>query len=645
MSGICGFIGAEDQSILKDMFNQMYPSADAFIPFSNKNVCFCGNSLNISKRVADNNIISNEDESIFLAFDGEIYNFLELKHELVASGHTFKSDCQHEVLLHLFEEMGRDSVSKLNGIFSAALWDENRKELFLFIDKLGIKQLFYTTCDNVFLFGSSIKSLAQYPKLKRELDEITLNHLLTLEFTPTDRTLMKGIFRIKPAHMLVYSQGKIKVSEYWDFPINVSNKNEDFYAKTLRRLLEESIGKRIVDSQSIGALLSGGMDSSAVVALLRNATDKPIKTFSVYLGEESSAVAPDWKYARLVAEHTGTNHYEMVLDDTILNGLPHYIWAAEEPSTSLVPLLMREFVKKHVDVVFTGRGSDELFGGQGRFAGIRYINLANKMHRYIPKTVPILFSEIMETPKNLLTKNKPEWNIFYRYFNILSSFGNKTFFYASIIPGYVRDDKHLLYSTALSSTRTENTKDLFFQYFSHEGDLFNEMARAETKTRLSAIMLNTDHKISNFIGLIERTPFVDPDIVEFSFTIPSHLKVRNNCTKYILRKAVSDILPKEVIQRKKGGGFMPKAYFLLIKTDLKQQILTTVSRWNLVKNGYIREDYIKNILSRPVSLKFNRQYSLILFLLSLEIWFNIFIAPKAVVKPDSDLLEKYLGAD
>jgi len=382
-----------------------------------------------------------------------------------------------------------------------------------------------------------------------------------------------------------------------------------------------------------------------VVALLRNITDKPIKTFSVYLSEESSLIEPDWKYARLVAEHLGTDHNELVLDDTILDGLPNFIWASEDPSSSLVPLLMREFVKKQVDVVFTGRGADEIFGGQGRFAQIQYINLASKMHKYVPKIVPSLFSEIIEMPRSLLPEYMPEWDKYLRYLNIFSSFGNKTFFYSSIIPGYVRNDKRILYSTALSHTRGENTNELFSQYFSNEGDLFNEMLRAETKTRLSAIMLNSDHKISNFLGLIERAPLVDPDIITFSFSIPSYLKARKNCTKYIFRKAVADLLPKEIIQRKKGGGFMSKAYTLIAKTNLKERILSTLPKWNLIKKGYIRGDYIKNILSRPPSPNLNRQYSLILYLLSLEIWYNIFIEPKTVSKPNSDNIEKYLGTN
>jgi len=643
MPGICGFVGSDNESVLKKMFDQINNSSQTFEPFSNKGVCFCGNSLNASNNLTDAKIISNEQETIFLTFSGELYNYGEIREELLTLGHTFNSNSPHEILVHLYEEWGLDSLHRLNGIFSAALWDENRKELILFTDKLGIKQIFYTICDNIFLFGSSIKSIVQYPNLKRELDETAFNHFLTLEFSPTERTLIKGIFRLKPAHVLVYCKGKINVSEYWDIPINVSNESEDFYVKNLRQLMENSVQRRISNSQTIGALLSGGMDSSSVVALLRNATDKPIKTFSVYLGDESPLNTPDWKYARIVAEHLGTDHNEMMLDDLILDGLPNFIWTSEEPCVSLVPLLMREFVKKQVDVVFTGRGSDEIFGGQGRFANIGYINLASKIHKYVPLIVPTLFNEAIEWPRSIISENKPEYDKYLRYLNIFSSFCNKTFFYSSIIPGYVRSDKRILYSTALSNTRTENTNELFSQYFSKNGDFFNEMLLAETKTRLSAIMLNFDYKISNSIGLIERAPFVDPDIVTFSFTIPSHLKVRDNCTKYILRKSVADLLPKEVIQRKKGGGFIPKAYALLIKTDLRDRILTTLPQWNLIKKGYIKEEYVKNILSRPISPNLNRQYSLILYLLSLEIWYNIFIEPELVSRPDLNNIENYLG--
>jgi asparagine synthase (glutamine-hydrolysing) len=643
MSGICGFTGMGEESILRNMFNQI-SNSETFIPFSNKSVSFCGNSLTVSDNSANSKIISNENESVFLAFDGEIYNYKDLRDELITLGHTFKSESQHEVVVHLYEEAGQNAFGRINGIFSAVLWDENRDELFLFIDKLGIKQIFFTFCDDVFLFGSAMKTIIQYPDFKRELDEITLNHFLTLEFTPTERTLIKGISRLQPGHFLVYRKGKVTVSHYWNFSIGVSNEPEDFYIRTLRRLFEESVRKSTTDCHTIGALLSGGMDSSALVALLHTVSDKPIKTFSVYLGEESSTDRDsDWKYARLVAERFGTDHHEMVLDDLVLDRLPYFIWINEGPGMSLVPLLMRESVKKHVDVVFTGRGLDEILGGQGRFAKIRYINLAGKMHKYVPKLVPALFADIIELPRSLLVEHIPECDRYLRYLNILPSFGNKTFFYSSIIPGYVRTDKRFLYAPALSHTRAENTNELFSPYFSKDGDILNEMLLAESKTRLSAILLNFDHKISNYIGLIERAPLADPDIVTFSFTIPSHLKVRNNCTKYILRKTMSDVLPKEIIHRKKAGGYVPKSYVLLTKTDLREKIISTLPEWNLIKNGYIREDYFHNILSRPASPKLNRQYKLILYLLSLEIWYNIFIAPKTACKPVSDKIETYLG--
>jgi len=644
MSGICGIVGAGDESILREMFNQISNTREEFFPFSKKSVFFCGNLLHASKSDMNGHVISNENQSIFLAFDGEIYNYKSLRQELISLGHTFKSETQHEVLIHLYEEFGQDSVNKLNGVFSAVLWDDNREELYLFVDKLGTKQLYYSFCDNVLLFGTAIKAIVQYPNFKRELDEIALNHILTLEFMPTERTLVKGISRLQPAHLLVYRKGKVKISQYWDFSITSSNESDDFYVKTLRRLFEESVRRRTDDSLSMGALLSGGMDSSAVVALLRTVTDKPIKTFSVYLGEESSArTAPDWKYARIVAEHLGTDHNEMVLDDSILDGVPNFIWTSEELSTSIVPLLMREFVKKQAEVVFTGRGGDELFGGQGRFEKIQYINKSGKIHKYIPEIVPRVFSGAVAGSRSIISERKPEWDTYLRFLNVFSSFGNKNFFYSSIIPGFVMDDKRFLYSTALNDTRLENTNKHFSQYFSKEGDFLNEMLLAETKTRLSDL-LSSDHNISNYIGLIERQPLVDPDIIAFCFTIPSHLKVRENCTKYILRKAVSDLLPKEITQRKKGGGFIAKNYILLTKTNLKDLILSTLPEWNLVKKGYIREEYIKNMLSRPISPKLNRQYKLILFILSLEIWYNIFIAPEKVCKPTSEKIENYLGA-
>jgi len=643
MTGICGFIGAGDKATLRDMYTQISNTTVKITHFSTNNVFFCGNSLTASGSDGNGLIISNENESIVLAFDGEIYNHEKLRRELISQGHRFNTESQHEILVHLYEEMGPNSVERLNGVFSAVLWDDNKKELYLFTDKLGIKQVYYSFCDGAFLFGTALKSIVQYPNFRRELDEIALNHILTLEFSPTERTLIKGIYRLKPAHLLVYRKGKVKISHYWDFSMNLSNRSDDFYVRTLRRLFEESVRRRADDSRSMGALLSGGMDSSAVVAILRYVTEKPIKTFSVYLDDESSARAPDWKYARIVSEHLGTEHNEMVLDDAILDGVPYFIWASEEPSTSLVPLLMREFVKKQADVVFTGRGGDELFGGQGRFSKIRYICLSGKIHKYIPDIIPIFFSNAIAGPKSKLSEYKPEWDKYLRFLNIFSSFGNKTYFYSSIIPGYVMDDKRFLYANTLDYTRLENTNKQFSKYFSKEGDFLNEMLLAETKTRLSDLV-SSDYNISNFIGLTERQPLVDPDLITFSFEIPWYLKVRNNCTKYILRKAVSDLLPKEITQRKKGGGFIAKDYLLFSTTNLKDLILSTLPGWNLVKKGYIREDYIRNILSRTISSNINRQYKLILFLLSLEIWYNIFIATEGVCKPHSDKIENYLGA-
>lgn len=628
MTGICGIIGFEDKDLLKRMCDVMNHKGEDFGIFLDYNVGLC--SIDVKGK---NQPIYNEDESILAVCDGEIYNYKDLKQELEKLGHKFYTAIDAEVIVHLYEELGDVFVRKLNGVFCFAIWDGNLKKVLLARDKIGIKSLYYTIIDKSLLCASEIKSILQYKEIKREMDIGSLNYLLNLQYIPGEGTMFKGIKRLLPGHILVHKNGDIHVHKYWDISIRTyPKKSEEYYITHFLELFRKSVKQRLMNSTSLGAFLSGGMDSSSVVAMMRSLTDDPIKSFHLGFGEPTE----DLNYARIVAEHFETDHHEMIVEPKEIKNLPEAIWWMDEPGINVVDYyIASKLVSKHVDVVFNGRGGDELFGGYQRF---KYIYISKNLQKIVPRYLSKNISRLVEIFQSRYSKL--EWAKYNKYLRIISGIGNKEKFYVSIAPTFLGDGTKI-YSNKLLYKNSGSIEDIFKPYFNTDGDFINEALLAEIKEKLVNEFLIVEDRVSVVNSIKERFPLLDVDLVEFSFTIPSYLKVkdRGNARKYILRKALSEILPKDIIKRPKGGAFGFEPCFLFEK-ELREIALKILPKSNIIRT-YFKQDYINHILQHPPHSNMTTHYDLIKMLLCLEIWYKIYIENDDLYKPNLNMDDFY----
>ena len=314
--------------------------------------------------------ISGEDGSVTIVFNGEIYNFLELKHQLETRGHVFKTHSDTEAIVHAYEEYGASCVDHLRGMFAFAIWDDKAQQLFIARDRVGKKPLYYTiTPDGTFVFGSELKSLLQHPGVARETDPEALDAYLTLGYVPDPLSIFRGIHKLPPGHHLSFAKGEVRVSEYWDFRFitPAEDRNEDDYLEELRALLDESVRLRLVSDVPLGAFLSGGIDSSTIVALMARHMGQPVKTFSIGFHEDSYN---ELEFARLTAKKYGTDHHEFFVTPEICSIVDELAWHFDEPfadSSAIPTYMVSKLAREHVTVVLSGDGGDELFAGYTRY--------------------------------------------------------------------------------------------------------------------------------------------------------------------------------------------------------------------------------------------------------------------------------------
>lgn len=619
MTGICGIIGFEDKDLLKSMCDVMNHKREDFRIFLNNDVGLCSINANEEK------LIHNEDESIWVVCDGEIYNHEELKQQMEEFGHNFYTSIDAEVIVHLYEELGDLFVRKLNGVFCFAILDSNEKKILLARDKIGIKSLHYTIIGESLLFSSEIKSILQYGEVKREMDLGSLNYLLNLQYIPGESTMFKGIKRLLPGHTLVHKNGNIHVHKYWDISIEVyPQKSEKYYIINFLELFRKSVKQRLINNTPVGAFLSGGMDSSSVVAMMRSLTDDPIKSFCLSFGESTS----DLNYARIVAEHFETDHHEIIVEPKEAKHLPEAIWWMDEPGMNAVDYyLASKIVSKHVDVVLNGRGGDELFGGYQRF---KYIHMSKNLHKIVPRYLSKNLSRSVEIFQSRYSKL--EWAKYNKYLRIISGIGNKEKFYVSTAPTFLGDGAKM-YSNKFLYENTGSIEGIFDPYFNKGGDFIDEALLFEVKEKLVNEFLIVEDRMSVMNSLMGRFPLLDDNLVEFSFTIPSYLKVRDmgNTRKYIFRKAMSGILPKNIINRPKGGAFGFKSRSLFEK-ELREIALQILPESNIMRI-YFNQDYVNQILQHPPNSNMITHYNLIKALLGLDIWHKIYIESDDLCKP------------
>lgn len=618
MCGICGvydFNGENsiDRSLLRrmgDVLTHRGPNDEGY--FLDDRVGIASKRLSIIDILGGHQPIHNEDESIWIVFNGIIYNYKEIRRNLEDRNHRFYTTSDTEVIVHSYEEFGNGCVKKFNGMFAFAIWDSNEKKLLLARDRIGIKPLHYAIKEKRLIFGSEIKSILQFPNMEREVDFVSLHHFLGFEYVPSPRTMFKGIKKLSPGHILECKEGEISVKKYWDLKFSHNKKELSYYSDQTFNLLKNSVEKRLISEVPIGAILSGGIDSSSVVGLMSGLLDRPIKTFSIGFEEESYN---ELKYARLIADHFGTEHHEEIVGPNAVDLVHKIIQLLDEPfaDVSVFPTyLVYELAKKEATVVLSGDGGDELFAGYNRY-------IASRLDRYystIPHSARSKIQKIIEsippTPSKAGFINEMQRFVFGSSFPPEGRQIRWQYF-------ITKDEREELYSNDMRKLKDTNSFDLINEYYSKintAGRLSKEQY-VDIKMYLPDDILTKVDRMSMANSIEARVPFLDHRFVEFTATIPDKYKLHRLTTKYILKKSMSKLLPKEIINRKKQGFDMPMKNWL--RDDLKFLMLDVLSKERIQKNKYFNYDYVNKIIQ--LHLKGKRNYAhQIWALITFELW-------------------------
>jgi asparagine synthase (glutamine-hydrolysing) len=550
--------------------------------------------------------IHNEDETIQVTYNGELYNYRKLREELENLGHKFYTKSDTEVIVHSYEQYGENFVSHLNGMFAIAIWDAPRRKLILARDRMGIKPLYYTLQKGNLLFASEIKGILQ-AKIPRDVDRTALYAILNLGYVSGERTLLEGVFKLPPSSILVYQEGSIKVTQYWNIPPIQITTNEDSVVANLQRVLEESVRDQLVADVPVGCFLSGGLDTSTIVAFASKAVSQPLKTFCMGFGEDTD----EFRDARLIAEHFGTDHHEIMVDSSqAIKLYPRMIWHMEAPKYNLYPWFVCELVHKHVKVCLSGNGGDEVFGGY--YA--RYSN-ALRIDQLSRKTFSPMLRLSGEALQPLTSDIKIENRL-----RVLGALGDNTSEYlilAGALPKSV--NKELLKHDRPPKADLEKH---YSQYF-RGTDLVQGLMNCELRTKLVDDLLSVDDTMSMAHSLELRVPLLDNRIVDLMATIPWAMKYSPGTHgKLLLRKAIKGILPEDSLKKPKWGFSVDvDAWY---KGELGELVRQIVPESNVI-GKYFNQRFVRSLVTRRLSSRHRRYQVLLWQLLGFHFWHRVFI--------------------
>ncbi|MCX5679749.1 MAG: asparagine synthase (glutamine-hydrolyzing) [Candidatus Omnitrophica bacterium] len=533
--------------------------------------------------------MSNEDQTLWIVFNGEIYNFLSLRDDLINRGHIFKTRCDTEVIIHLYEEKGVSCLDDLNGMFAFAVWDEKKQSIFLARDRLGKKPLHYAFVNGSLIFASEIKAILQHPSVKKEIDYEALHDYLSLSYVPAPRTMFKGIKKLPAGHYLVCTQGEIESKGYWDLDFSKeSNACERDVCEDIRFKLKKAVKSRLISDVPLGAFLSGGVDSSSVVSLMSGLQDEPVITNSIGFSVKSF---DELKYARLIAKRYSTDHHEYVVRPETMEVIDKLTYYFDEPfgdSSSIPTYHVSRMARRNVTVALSGDGGDENFAGYNRYV---YADRITRFQAIMPR---FLKERGMFSPSGF---SKKDGGWLGKIKNKLDEFCLPPFdLYFKIISTYGEEEKHYLYGGKLKEAAKDyNTREKFRSIFDRcqSDDFVSKLQYLDIKTYLCDDILVKVDRASMANSLEVRAPFLDYSFMEFTAGIPSRYKLKWLTEKYVLKKAMSKYLPAEILRRPKMGFTVPMEEWL--KNDLR--VAVEIELFD--KEGIIRElfdpEYIRKI--------------------------------------------------
>ncbi len=625
MCGIAGIVGREDELVEAPTIQRMcrtitHRGPDDEGVYANRNVGLGMRRLSIIDLSGGHQPIHNEDKSIWVVFNGEIYNFATLREGLENQGHKFYTNTDTEVIVHLYEEMGADCVTQFRGMFAIALYDVKRNLLLLARDRLGKKPLFYAQHAGRLFFGSEIKALlAAAPELA-EVDPEGVLQFFYFGYIPDPNSAFRDIRKLPPGHLAEYSDGQIQVRRYWDVPMYGGNDpgSDEACLEEMERRLAEAVRMRLISDVPLGALLSGGVDSSIVVALMARESSGPVKTFSIGFRKADFNEA---EYARLVAERFGTDHHELIVDPEINDTLNHLTRMMEEPfgDSSMIPTYcVSQLARQHVTVALSGDGGDELFAGYDRYI----VNWRRQRYDFVPGWVGNVYRNHLYPllPSNVKGR-KLAWNI------TLSS-RDRYLDGVSFLPALHRERS--LFSDEFVA-RAQNWTDPFRQFERYYDDApatdqLSRLMYLDTKTYLTADILTKVDRMSMATSLEMRCPILDHVFVEWVAGLPVKYKFRDGQRKFLLKKLAERLgIPSQLLRRRKQGFSLPLVHWM--RNELKNGLLQILLEPRTLQRGYFKVEAVRGVLDEH--FRGRRDHAAVLWmLLVFELWHRNFLEKK-----------------
>ncbi|PYX63265.1 MAG: asparagine synthase (glutamine-hydrolyzing) [Acidobacteria bacterium] len=642
MCGIAGIAGEADELVVKDMLARIRHRGpdDTGIYATPRNhpgakVAMGNNRLSIlDLSPAGHQPTSNEDGTVWVAYNGEIYNFAELRQELENDGHRFLSHTDTEILPHLYEKYGPDMVNRLNGMFAFALWDGMAERLWLFRDRMGVKPLYYVQVGSQLYFASEIKALLACPEIEPALDVECLPEYLALLYVPNPQTMFKGIFKLSPGYRLLWEKGRISVEPYWKMRFGpLFQASEEELSEQFHEVMVSAVRRQLISDVPIGFFLSGGLDSSALVACAAESGMSTLRCYSIAFRREHGALEQsdeDSHFARVVADRFGAKFESLPVEPEVATLLPKAIWHMDEPvadHAAIATYLICRAAKPEVTVLLSGQGADEVLGGYR-------VHLAHRLSRYLAHVpgpmrrtfarnlLPFLHRHAAALPfvhPGLLLA-------FCRFYEKLQAAADMPAEqqYSALRSYYAAGALQDLLSDEVAEATTRKPLHRFDEHFADCAgeELLNKLLYVDCKTFLPDLNLTLSDKMSMAHSIEARVPFLDNEVVDFLLRVPPNIKIKRLTQKYLLRRAFRDILPSGVLRRRKAGFGLPIRSWL--QNELRDMVHDMLSEKRVRERGLLQPAAVSRMIEENMSGR--QDHTLRIWaLLTLELWQQTFL--------------------
>lgn len=627
MCGIAGILSQDKRQVITKMTESLYHRGPDEHGYYHDDFISLGHQrLSIIDLASGRQPISNETGTLQLICNGEIYNSPELKKQLLSSGHVFKTSTDVEVILHLYEEYGRSCVQHLRGMFAFAVWDKEKRTLFIARDHMGQKPLFFCQGKNFFAFASEVKGILASGLIEPKLDLEGLWHYVSLRYLPDRYTLFKGIQKLPAGTSLLLENGNTVLEHYWN--LNFKNKhsaNEKEIEEGLNTLLLETVKDHLLSDVRIGAFLSGGIDSSTISSMMATLVGDPVPVFSIGVKEQGFNELP---YARMVVDRYGMESFERIVQADLIHLIPSMIYHMDEPSDPFGAgvYLAAQVARERVKVVLGGDGGDENFAGYERYAGNRLADYYSLLPRWFRKG--IMNKIITRIPESFAYKSaaqKAAW------LNEISFFSGGERYAQSM--SFLRFNQQAKQQLFTESARNQiedfdSLAKILTVFESENADhLVDRMLYTDLMTRMPDHLLVIVDRMCMAHSLESRSPLVDHKVVEYAASIPAELKLKGRNLKYFFKKVAARYLPRELIYRKKQGFSFPIGIWM--RTELKTFLNNLFNQSRFVKLGIFNNAYIERLLLEHISGKFDHNYR-IWILINLEIWYRLYFEEETI---------------